>query len=305
MSYEIIYDKQFVKLEREDKPTVFIPMIYGGSNNCFDITYDRLGRRRERRERSWFSFDWVCDGAKYDTMEAMLQRQLEFRNEKAQQDKDSIALHGEYSDKNFGYWASLAIGGATRNTTFGQYQGIVKTGCKNAMTIEELAAENIFLSISTGSSYYSKEKFEAAGFDSFSVTPKTTEEFFTMLEDFLAKTKPHGIPCYLSLDAHENTIKRMRRKTRPQRRKTQQAVQVDTWYTIDIEELGAFVKFTSRGTLYSTYDSGGLKFADKAKALKKLEYVQKKLNWRKYTISLKTHNTPITIWETKYELVEA
>ena len=74
MSYEIIYDKQFVKLEREDKPTVFIPMIYGGSNNCFDITYDRLGRRRERRERSWFSFDWVCDGAKYDTMEAMLQR---------------------------------------------------------------------------------------------------------------------------------------------------------------------------------------------------------------------------------------
>lgn len=305
MSYEIIYDKQFVKLERQDQETVFIPMIYAGSNNCYDVTCDSLGRQRERRERSWFSFDWVCGGAKFDTKEAMLQRQLDFRNEKTIQDEASIELHGKYSDKNFGYWSSLAIGGSTHKTTFGRYQGIVKTGCKYALTIEELAAEGIFLSISTGSSYYSKEKFEKAGIQEFSLTPKTTEEFFSMLDEFLAKTKPHGIPCYLSLNANERVMKWLRKKTRPQRKKTRQLVEVEQWWSIKIEELGTFVKFTRSGVRYSRLNDGGLQFADKAKAEKKLKYVQGKLTWGDYTITLQEHNTPTKIWETKFELIEA
>ena len=304
MSYEIIYDKQFIKLERKDQPTVFIPMIYAGSSNCYDMVYDRNGRQRERRERSWFCFEFICGGNHFDTQESMLQRQQEFRDDKAIQDEESIALHGLYDDKKFGYWSSLAIGGSTRNTTFGQYQGVVKTGCKNAFTIEELFEENIHLSISTGSDYYSKDKFEAAGFSSFSVTPKTTEEFFSMLEDFLAKTQPHGIPCFLSLDVSEDNLKRFRKNTRPQRRKIITSIETSLWYTIDIKELGAFIKFTSRSTRYSHTDSGGLKFTDKAKALKKLEHVKKALSWRQYTISLKTHTTPTWINVTSYEKVE-
>lgn len=305
MSYEIIYDKQFVKLERTGKPTMFVPMIYAGSNNCYDVVYDRLGRQRERRERSWFCFNWLCGRGHFDTQEAMLQRQQEFRDEKAIQDEDSIKLHGKYSDKNFGYWASLAIGGATRNTTFGQYQGIVKTGCKHAMTIEELAAEGIFISISTGSSYYNKEKFEAAGLEEFSLTPRTTQEFLNMLDEFLAKTKPHGIPCYLSLNASETDMKWLRKKTRPQRKKTRQLIEVEQWWSIKIEGLGTFLKFTRSGVRYSRFNDGGLQFSDKAKAEKKLKYVQGKLTWGDYTITLQEHNTPTKIWVTTYETINA
>lgn len=44
MSYEIIYKKQFVRLE--DK---FIPLCLSGSNNCYEVG----NRGRERRERDW------------------------------------------------------------------------------------------------------------------------------------------------------------------------------------------------------------------------------------------------------------
>jgi hypothetical protein len=303
MGYEIIYDKQFIKLERKDKPTVFIPMILAGSSNWYDTIYDSLGRRRERRERSWSSFDFVCGGARYDTMEGMLQRQQEYRDEKAIQDEESIALHGKYNDKRFGYWSSLSIGGSTHSTTFGQYQGIVKTGCKNALTIEELAAEGHFLTLKTAS--YSKEKLEAAGVKPIYLTPETTEEFFSMLEKFLAKTEAIDVACHLSLSITKDGMKRLKRNTRPQRKKVEHLVEVKQWWTIDIAELGAFVKFTRSGTRYSRYNSGGLKFADKEKAEKKLKYVQDKMSYAKYTISLKEHNTPTKIWETKFELIKA
>jgi hypothetical protein len=43
--YEIIYDKQFVKVTR-DKKDSYIPMVLGCSSNCYDWNH--------RRERSWF-----------------------------------------------------------------------------------------------------------------------------------------------------------------------------------------------------------------------------------------------------------
>lgn len=47
MSYEIIYNKQFVSLRKTGE---VIPMLLAGSNNCYDIgLYGRNGRR----SRDW------------------------------------------------------------------------------------------------------------------------------------------------------------------------------------------------------------------------------------------------------------
>ena len=58
MSYEIIYDKNFIKVEQENKETVYCPMIYAGSNNCYEHSYNG----RERRARDWSPFTHITKG---------------------------------------------------------------------------------------------------------------------------------------------------------------------------------------------------------------------------------------------------
>ena len=298
MSYEIIYDKQFIKLPQKNKPTMFVPLIFCGSNNCTEIYYDRQGRQRERRERGWHCFTWLLDGSHFGTQEQMIERQNKERNDLIErQNKED---REEYQDSRFGYFASLAIGGSTHRTTFGQYQGVVKTGCKNALTVEELIANNISVKIFTGSDYYSKEKFEKAGLKPFTVYPKTTAEFFEMYEAFIAKTSPFDIPCYIQLEANQDTLKRLRRTLNP-KRKVRQLVEVEKWWSIDIENLGTFLKFTARGTRYSRYSDGGKQYTDEATAKRALQKVQGRMGTRYGKVSLVEHNTPTKVLVTKYE----
>lgn len=48
MSYEILYDTQFIRSE-----SGITPVILSGSNNCTEVNWS-AGRRYERRERSWW-----------------------------------------------------------------------------------------------------------------------------------------------------------------------------------------------------------------------------------------------------------
>lgn len=302
MSYEIIYDKQFIKLPKQDKPTMFVPLIFCGSNNCTEFYYDRQGRHRERRERGWHCFSWLLDGAHFGTQEQMIERQNQERNDLIERTKNEEG-RDKYDDSRFGYFSSVAIGGSTRNTTFGQYQGIVKTGCKNALTVEELVKYNISVKIFTGSDYYSKEKFEKAGLKPFTLYPYTTEEFLEMYEAFIEKTSPFGIPCYIQIDANQDTLKRLRRTLNP-KKKTRQLVEVEKWWSISIAKLGTFAKFTARGTKYSAYSDGGKQYTDEVTAERALKRVQERIGTRYGEVSLETHNTPTRIWVTKYETLE-
>ena len=78
MSYNIIYDKQFVKLDQN----AFIPMLLCGSNNV--ISYDRSNRGR--RSRNWYCHDYILRGAEnrfYGSAESILnnvQKEIGQRN---------------------------------------------------------------------------------------------------------------------------------------------------------------------------------------------------------------------------------
>ena len=97
MSYEIIYDKQFIRVS-EDK---FVPMILTGSNNCYDYN--------NRRARSWWAYN--INGSVILTQNEMVEyaksvRQgIIDRNNSRERDE----WYEAYDDKSFGYWSSIAI----------------------------------------------------------------------------------------------------------------------------------------------------------------------------------------------------
>ena len=99
MSYEIIYDKQFIKV-RKDNQDLHVPMVLSGSNNC----YEHSGRR----ERSWFPFTLdvgllgnVKDYVAYweNVREGIIER-----NKAEKRDE----WHTKYSNDAFGYWTSIS-----------------------------------------------------------------------------------------------------------------------------------------------------------------------------------------------------
>jgi len=51
MSYEILYDRRFIKTEHG-----IVPMILSGSNNCYEIRYKNNGQKYEVRERHWWVY---------------------------------------------------------------------------------------------------------------------------------------------------------------------------------------------------------------------------------------------------------
>lgn len=127
MSYSMFYQYQFIKLENhpygKDGP-IYIPFVEAGSNNLY------VGNRRVR---SWQLFTFVLENLIFDTSSSMEQKINLDRDYRINQYLD------EYTDKHYGYYAALSVGGrSTHSTTFGNFMGIVKQGVKKALTIEEL-----------------------------------------------------------------------------------------------------------------------------------------------------------------------
>lgn len=135
MSFEIIYDKQFIVAEKDTKK-FYIPMLYWGSNNC--IQFDRSNRGR--RERNWSVFSWIAGGKQFATAETMLAKLAEEEAKLHEYKKDE---HDPDPAKSYGYYTSIQIGTSTRTTTFAMYKGLILTGIRKALTVEQLAVEHV------------------------------------------------------------------------------------------------------------------------------------------------------------------
>jgi hypothetical protein len=75
MSYEIIYNKQFIKVGEN----AFIPMLYWGSNNCYTNEMDRRGRSYQKRERNWSRMQWITGDritASYEDMLKAVEKEI-------------------------------------------------------------------------------------------------------------------------------------------------------------------------------------------------------------------------------------
>jgi hypothetical protein len=258
MSYEIIYDKQFVKVS--DK--VFIPMILAGSNNCYEHTY-----KGERRARNWFNFSFILMSGLAGSMEEMLKFQEGIRSKKLEQYPD------EYKDSSFGYYTGLSNRGGGCNMTYGQYTGIVKTGCKKALTIEQLLDEGVTINITTSRS--AEEKLKSLGLEPLNFTPRSTQE----LADFLIGTAPKYMPLthlnatYTGMFDEKPT--RIRKRFFPKVKKEKKKVTSTTGFAIETP-VGYFSKGTRSGYLYSPSKTGGKQYLNKKEAERKAKALNKR-----------------------------
>ena len=269
MSYEIIYDKQFIKVS-EDK---FVPMILTGSNNCYDYN--------NKRARSWWAYN--INESVVLTLDEMIEYTKSVRqdiiNRNNEREKDK--WFEEYDDKSFGYWSSIAINGSTRNTTYGQFEGIFKTGCSKALTIEQLNLEHVTIIVKN--TYYSDKTRREYGIEPFSKSVTSGQELIDAVNECneLFKDTPIGVTVdfgYMS----DDKPKLLRKKYFPKPKKQKERIEVDKYYTILVNQK-YLSKHTRNGYTYSFYVPQ-LKFATKCDADSRVKRFESKYPNRDYKV---------------------
>lgn len=125
MSYTIIYKTMFVRT-KENK---FIPMCLAGSNNCYVTTFDWMGRKHERRERNWDTFNF---GSNLILTESEIIESLDRFKEKYEKRASEYATKPE-----FGFIEGIAVGGSqTHTTTYNMFRNMMLNGIKYAVDID-------------------------------------------------------------------------------------------------------------------------------------------------------------------------
>ena len=291
MSYSLIYDKQFIKAEKDGKE-VFFPMVYGGSSNCFDIGKNR---RNGRRSRSWYLSNRVLNGKYFGTLDEMLKNIDEYRDELIKSNKErneryiadgNASFADEYEDKRFGYFVALAIGSYER-TTFGTYKGLYKTGCKKALTVEQLRQFNISVSISTFI-YNDKDlaAFKEAGKEEIYFSPATSQELIEKIEYFEEYIKGfHGVSLDFSIYADEAQMKRIRKRMFPTKKTARTIKEIEEYFVIYISNYGYLYSYRGSSFRYTHYQNSGKKFLTKKEADKKAKELSSRFS-EKYVFNV-------------------
>ena len=250
MSYEIIYDKQFIKVKEPNgyPNDMYIPMILAGSNNC----YEWSNSGKERRSRSWFP--WTLDvglmGEEFQFVGYWNKTRNEIISRNEEREKNN--WYDEYSDKNFGYWTAISINGKrTSGTTFKNIVGVFTNGIKKALTIEELASEGVSVIVRSG--YITREK----GVKPFSKVVKNDVELFETLKECREHLGDSGVETTIDFGGmYDDKPKRIRKKFFP--KNTKQLVKTDTVHNI-VTSNGAYIYKSSKGGYNYTYHKNSAK----------------------------------------------
>lgn len=260
MSYEIIYSKQFIKLSNDR----FIPMVLAGSNNCYEVNWNG----REKRSRSWNNLTYFAlEGETAGTLDEMLANLEEHNNDYRKRNPD-------YDESRYGYFASLEIRGT--KTNWGNLLGLYKTGCKKALSVEELNENGIHFFVYSYPHEAEEEKLRAISMEPFHTVFKTTEEIEDFIQNVEPKLKAAKISFYYSMNASEEQITRIRRKYFASEPKEKKEVTATQGFAIEILDYGYFTKKTRSGFLYSRHEDGGKQFLKEKDAQKKAKEFESK-----------------------------
>lgn len=236
MSYDLIYRKLFVNLGNGK----FIPMIECGSSNCYESNSNK-------RVRDWHVHSWAAPDHSA-TMEDML-------NEYKKDFDDMKTRHDDYDPKSYGWFSSLSVNGKhTSKTSEGDMLGLIKTGCKNALTFAQLSEYGIVL-------YYELSNYQASGSEWFHNDMGLPSEYrITSLEDFIyAKRlvgqheKDHNARYYLQLKGGIDRYfyKKKRENINKRYEARLNRVMPDKVYIIQL--VGGFlIRKASKGVRYTT-----------------------------------------------------
>lgn len=275
MSYEIIYQKQFIKLSNDK----FVPIIECGSNNCYEMN----SSGKERRSRSWFNFSYILGGNLSGTLDEMLNNmndELDRKTEEYSNREDEEKRSREQIANSWGHYVSLMC---NTGFTFGQYLGIAKTGCKKALTVEQLADFGIVVRAYTYDSKEAEEKLEKLGLSAISEYPRTTLELEAIIDKYETLFRENDIHLYIDIGGSEWNVARIRKTLFPKNKKEMKIVSSTNGFTIQMENEGYFVGGSRRGYKYSPYKDGGDQYISEqganavARRLKKRGYEVKVL----------------------------
>jgi hypothetical protein len=252
MGYELVYDKNFIKVNDEGTEK-FVPMIYGGSSNCFE--FGRRGRNG-RRSRSWFVYTNVTKNGFFETLDEMIASANRIKAGIIENNKETLKKYPDwevYSDEQFGYFSGISFGGGCKST-FGQFIGLFKTGCRKALTVEELRDFGVyprFHSCTFGKE--ETEKFEAAGKKHISHTVMTSAELVEKAKEFTEYLAGTDACLYLTIDADEHKMKRIRSTKFPVAKKEPLNVSVLPEYFVvkDTLQHNYVLRFTRNGYRFS------------------------------------------------------
>lgn len=254
MSYDIIYNKQFVKLRKTGE---VIPMLLAGSSNCFEIGYNG---RNGRRTRSWDSLRYYNRRGKVSEKPEIILRKLDaelnryIRNHRG--DKEAKPAHIR---NHFGYYAAIVVGsGRCYDTSWPLYRSQFINGIKNALTIEELDKLGVNLYI------YSID--ESPNGKPAPVDIKTEREYFTEIKKWQEWQATARKMFYLSF--HPSNTDRVLEKLRaPKRKPPREKIRIEQeHYFVLTDGYCGLLKYTSRGYRYSLSKSSGKRFRTEKEA---------------------------------------
>jgi hypothetical protein len=254
MSYDLFYDKQFVKAN--DK---FFPIILCGSSNLFECgTRNRNGRR----VRDWWNDTYITkDYRPYATREEIMERVEEIRNGLIERNKETLVERPDwdvYDDSRFGYFSGLAINGSyTSRSTFGMFKSFFKIGMDKALTVEQLAENGVFVCLTTyewGDEYHKKAKEKGIDFLE-PAYPKTTDELMELADKWYNHYKDNGFSWQIGFTNSgkwfEEKISKIRNKYFPKGKAEYETKLVDKYWTVMSPNGYYFYKNTKYGYSYS------------------------------------------------------
>jgi hypothetical protein len=270
VSYEIIYNKQFVKLRKTGE---VIPIFLSGSNNCFDVRPDG---RTGRRARDWSVTRYYNRKGKFSEKPALILKKLDAELNKVIRDhRGRDGIKPAHIRDHFGYYTSLAVGsGSCGGTSWNMYRSQFANGIKNALTVEELAKLGVTL-------YFYAVTIK----DNPNGVPAqrdiaTEREYFTELKKWRAWHDGNGKSFWLSFHPHDtdSVLERLRAgKPKAQNEKT--SVEQDHYFVL-IDGSNVLVRYTSQGFQYSFYKGNGKRFRTEKEAENYRQRLLKRQNYK-------------------------
>jgi len=263
MSYEIIYNRAFIKVD-DNKVICVLKM---GSNNCYEPTYNS---NKMRRARSWSNDCFVSnykDGF-VKTTEEITNKIDEFRQERIERANENVKQYGDswaYDDKSWGYHTAITLyGKSTKGTSFAMFKNYYLNGIKTAKTIEEYKALGITFNIHVYC-FNRKEEFEDKGIEyKEHVYFETTEQMLAAINEFSDYYNQHNKAFYIGCNLTDYSEKRLKEKR--VKKPTEIKHLKEVWTLISVENNGYFIKQLKYGYQYCYSINSAKKFLNEKAA---------------------------------------
>jgi hypothetical protein len=266
MSYEIFYNKQFIKVDDNR----VIPMVEMGSNNCYEASGGNARRARDWHNSTAFNKDCNVITTNADLLAEIEKWQADKFKGQYVSEGEEPSTEAEFN-KRFGYHTLLAMYGKhTTTTSYGMFLGFFKAGIANAKTIEELAEKGIIFYLTVLN--YCEDKATEKGLEiKDRVAFTSTEQMIAAIAEYEDYYRGTGVGYYIStrtgyaIESMQRQDRRAKKAALPKK----EPIEVSEYYALKcLTTTGYFIKQSRRKYRYAFTPSGGKKFASEKEAIR-------------------------------------